>query len=112
MLNRFNPPANWDNFNDNEAELRNAFRDLWHNRVKCWFEVARVGNAFRVENDGPRELFYNPTRDFLNEPKVHPDPVRWTAFPKRMLHFGEANFLRWRLADEGVAGDFPQGPRG
>jgi len=83
ILERFDPPANWHDFSEDESALAEIFHTEWSRRVDCWFKTSQVGDAWNVDNDGPRDNFFNPLgTDHPDEPDA---VISWTAFPKRLL---------------------------
>lgn len=117
ILERFDPPANIDDFAPDESQLRERFRSEWSKRVTCWFETAIVGDAWAAENDHPRPNMFNPLGK--NIPAQPDATVAWTAFPKRLKDRFETppppeppqpiEEIR-RFADEGPS--IPWGPSG
>lgn len=68
-LDRFDPPADWDDFPDDRAKRR-ALRDAWHEALAGLTEGA----------SRPPSNYYNPLTTLIGN--ARPALVEWNAFPK------------------------------
>jgi hypothetical protein len=112
VLTRFDPPANINDFDASETALAQRFREEWSKRVQSSFAVGKVGDPWGSERDSPRARFFSPLGVDLSA-TITPNPLFWTAFPKRILDGFQATHSRddiLKFADEGPPFD-PQRPQ-
>jgi hypothetical protein len=116
-LTNFDPPANQNDF-PQQPDLEEALRTLWDSNLRRFTRRTQQNDPWGSVNQPPLTDYYDPTQ--VDTPDGAPVvPIRWTAFPNRILiSFPNAGQRKqWQYADEGppdVDGQpyRPTGPRG
>lgn len=90
-LDRFDPPGFLEDF---DARQKAA----WSEFISEAFDEAAAGRPEKLEFDGPREQFYNPTKaDTAGDEKVV--DISWVAFPRNVTVASTSDRQRWRRAE-------------
>jgi len=114
-LDRFNPPANINDFPSDPAKAE-KLRGDWSQNIGRWTTTAIIGDPWDLQYDKDRTIYYNPVTTDMPE-GVLDTPITWNAFPNRIRHTfpSVADPMEYyRMADQGVPDPTytPTGDRG
>jgi hypothetical protein len=93
LLSRFDPPGFLEDF------TRDDLKEAWSDFINELFDSAARGRPEKLDFDGPREQFFNPTRVEIDDADNQSVDITWTAFPRNVTVNSVSDVQRWKRAD-------------